>query len=154
MKGARHPLFINIQAHFHQEFYVELAEALTLDYWTKDWTKSFYLKLDFLNCNTLQALINAWLPYTDISALQTQHLLTKYTCTHLTSRHPHTLALNSISLYTLATYGTHFTFLYNFTHLSLGALWYSLTSLHNSLSHLITSIYTRCMLVRKPTWSF
>ena len=32
MKGARHPLFINIQAHFHQEFYVELAEALTLDY--------------------------------------------------------------------------------------------------------------------------
>ena len=31
MKGARHPLFINIQAHFHQELYVELVEALTLD---------------------------------------------------------------------------------------------------------------------------
>ena len=41
---------------------------------------------------------------------------------HLTSRHLHTLALDSISLYTLATYGTHFTTSYNFTHLSLGAL--------------------------------
>ena len=83
--------------------------------------------------------IDAWLPYTDTSALQTWHLLTKYTCTHLTSRHLHTLALDSISLYTLATYGTHFTFSYNFTHLSLGALWHTLHTRH---THLITSIYT------------
>ena len=75
-----------------------------------------------------------WLNNT--SALQTRHLLTKYTCTHLTSRHLHTLALDSISLYTLAIYGTHFTS-YNFTPLSLGALWLSsLHTLHKSLTHL------------------
>ena len=83
MKGARHPLFINIQAHFHQEFYVELAEALTLDYWTQDWTKSFYLKLDFLNCNTLQAL------------MLDSHTLTLVHCKHNTYS-PNTLAHTSL----------------------------------------------------------
>ena len=38
-------------------------ETLTLDCWTKDWTKSFYLKLDSLNFNTLQALM-LWLTNT------------------------------------------------------------------------------------------
>ena len=91
------------------------------------------LKLDSLNYNTLQALL-LWL--TNTSALQTWHLLTKYTCTHLTSRYLHTLALDSISLYTLAIYGTHYTS-YNFTPLSLGALWHSsLHTLHKSLTHL------------------
>ena len=130
--------YINTYIHTYIYIYIyiymhifELAEALILDCRTKDWTKSFYLKLDSLNYNTLQALI-LWL--TNTSALQTRHLLTKYTCTHLTSRHLHTLALDSISLNTLATYGTYFTTSYNFTHLSLDALWHS--SLHKSLTSL------------------
>ena len=150
---------------------------------TEQW--AFIKKLNSLNYNILQALM-LWL--TNTSALQIRHLLTKYTWTHLTSRHLHTLALDSISLYTLVIYGTHFTS-YNFTPLSLGALWHSsLHTLHKSLTHLTSltlshtsftlishtslplaslislvshttshttaSIYTRCMLVRKPTWSF
>ena len=87
-----------------------------------------------MNYNTLQALM-FWL--TNTSALQTQHLLTKYTCTHLNSRHLHTLALDSISHYTLTTYGTYFTTSYNFTHLSLDALWHSLYSTpHTHTLHL------------------
>ena len=117
-----------------QEVYsVELAEARTLDCWTKDWTRELLFKTWLFKLQHFTST-DTWLPYIDTSALQTRHLLTKYTCTNLTSRHLHTLALDLISLYTLATHDTHFTFSYNFTHLSLGALWHS--SLHTHYIYL------------------
>ena len=42
---------------------VELAKALTQDFWTKDGAKRFYEKLDSLDYNTLQILI-LWLTKT------------------------------------------------------------------------------------------
>ena len=65
--------------------------------------------------------------------IHARHLLTKYTCTHLTSRHLHTLALDSNSLYTLATYGTHYTT----SHVSHLMLYDTLHLTHiTSLSHI------------------
>ena len=82
---------------------------------------NFYLKLNSLNYNTLQALM------VDSHTLTLVHFkhgtYSPNTLVHTSiSRHLHTLALDSISLYTLATYGTYFTISYNFTHLSLDAL--------------------------------
>ena len=102
---------------------------------TKLLNKNLNKRVFIWNLTLWITILYNWL--TDISALQTRHLLTKYTCTHL---HLHTLALDSISLYTL----THFT-LYNIMPLSLGALWHSsLHTLHRSLTHLtsLTHFFT------------
>ena len=71
---------------------------------------------------------------------------TKYKCTHLTSldKHWDTTTLEFAFFTSPAPFHlTHFTLHVSHT-----------TLLHPTLTGIITSIYTRCMLVKKPTWGF
>ena len=88
-----------------------------------------------MNYNTLQALMLDSHTLTLVYYKHDTYSPNKL-CIPLTSRHLHTLALDSISLYTLATYGTHFTTSHSTSHTSV---FYYPHSLHKFLTptHLV-----------------
>ena len=120
---------------WHQIFFweivgsVKLAEALTLNCWTKELLfKTWLFELQHFT-STIIASIYTHDTYSP-NALAHTSLLDAYTLLHITSLH------------TCHKSPTHLT---NLTLVSLIS--------HTTPSHTTTSIYTRCLLVRKPTWS-